>query len=76
MHDLELTNRAIEWLKIQSKTNKSRPRKFTPKEISNQIDGAYTSLGKVADNVVRELIVSGIEARYQHQGKRKYFELL
>lgn len=76
MKDSELTNKAVEHLAELATTHKSRPQRFTPKEICDAIGGVHTALGRVADQVVTELTAREVEIRYVRAGKNRYFELL
>jgi hypothetical protein len=68
---------AIEWLRKKAKECKSDPcRKFTPKQVAEGIGGAYTAIGgKVADEIVAELRLSGIAADYIREGRKLFFAL-
>lgn len=76
MKDSELANKAIEYLAEQDKTNRSRSRRFAPKEMTDAIGGVHTAVGRVADQVVTELIARGVNIRYVRSGNNRYFELL
>lgn len=76
MNEIELTNKAIEWLQARSRTIKRRPHPFTPKEVTDEVGGYPGTLGKVADTVIAELLQRGIAIRYVRTGKSRYFELL
>lgn len=75
MNDSELKNKAIAWLNEQNKICKTRPYSFKPKEVAEAIFGAYTALGRVAQEVVDELNRRGIEIRYRKVGNKRFFEL-
>ena len=76
MNEIELRNHAIDLLEKYSKRFKSRPHSFTPKEIAEEIGGAYSTLGKVADAVVSELKARGVRIAYRRVGNKRCFELL
>lgn len=76
MNETELKNKAIEWLWRKSKARKTRPCKFSPKEITDEIGGVHTSLGHIKDEVVAELVARGVKIRYIKPGNRRYFEML
>lgn len=75
MHESELKNKTIEWLWCQYKNRKVKPCKFAPKEITDEIGGVHTSLGRIKDDVVAELTARGADARYLKVGNKRYFEL-
>ncbi len=75
MRNTELKDKAVNWLEAQSQTCKTRPYQFTPKEVAEGVLGAYTALGHVAKDVIKELEARGVSARYR-QGRQKFFELL
>ena len=77
MKDTELKNKAVDWLVKKNNEYQTRPCRFTPKEIADEINGAtHTALGRVASEVEKELEARGIKACYQRLGNKRYFELL
>jgi len=51
-----------------------RARRFTPKELAQEIDGAYAgSIGRVAEEVVGILRVDGWNIRYDRVSNPKRF---
>lgn len=75
MGEVELKNKSIFWLELQSRKFKTRPQSFTPKEVADAVGGAYTSLGKVADQIVNELLARGVKVSYLRAGSRRIFKL-
>lgn len=71
----ELKNKAITWLEKQSQICKTRPYKFSPKEITDQIGGVHTSLGAIQNQIILELMSRGINIRYLKIGNKRFFEL-
>lgn len=76
MTNTELKNKAITWLEKQSRAYKTRPCKFRPKEMTDEIGGAYTLLGSIQNEVIEELRARGVKIRYSKMGNKRYFELL
>lgn len=76
MNETELRNGAIRWLGRQSKVVKLRPHPFTPTEITKEVGGYPGTLGKIADEIVSELLARGIKIRYLRAGRKRFFELL
>ena len=77
MNQVELKNKAIVWLTAKSKTVKTRPHQFTPKEVAEAVGGSYTSLGgRLAEQVVDELLQRGVNIRYVNNTRPCQFELL
>ena len=76
MTNIELKNKAITWLEKQSRACKTRPYKFKPKEITDEIGGAHTSLGRIQNEVIVELRERGIKIQYSKIGNQRYFEFL
>lgn len=76
MKQPELKRKAADWLESESKKHKTRPQKFTPKEVADSVGGYAGTLGNVASEVVEELAARGIKARYVRQGTKCFFELL
>ena len=76
MNEIELTNKAIEWLERQDNCVKLRPHYFKPKEVADAVGGYAGTVGKVAKAVVAELCSRGINIRYVCSGSIRRFELL
>jgi len=76
MTNTELRNKAITWLEKQSRACKMRPCKFRPKEITDEIGGVHTLLGRIQNEVIEELKARGVKIRYSKMGNKRYFELL
>lgn len=75
MKNIELQNKAIIWLEIQSKTFRTRPQNYTPKEVAEGVGGTYGAVGKIADAVVKELTARGIAIEYLKIGNSRKFHL-
>lgn len=75
MKNSELKNKAIEWLETQSKTFKTRPQSYTPKEVAEAVGGAYGAIGKIADLIVPELVARGVSFQYMKIGNSRRFLL-
>lgn len=73
-HD-ELSNKIIVFLAREAKHNKSRPRNFPAKQVAEKTGGVATSVGRVADQVVRELSARNIKVRYDRSGSPTKFVL-
>lgn len=71
----ELKNRAITWLWKQNEEYEVRPCKFSPKEITDQVGGVHTLLGRIQEEVVSELKARGVKIQYLKHGNKRYFEL-
>ena len=67
---------AIAWLDAQDKLYLTRPKRFSPQEVITAIGGYSPTLGKVADDVIRELQSRGVRIRYQRVGNKRWFELM
>lgn len=69
---------AIDWLSEKAMLCKSKScRKFTPKQVADGIGGAYTAIGgTVAQEIVTELNLRGIQSEYIRDGRKLYFVLL
>ena len=77
MNKVELKNKAIAWLAEKSKTVKTRPHAFTPKEVAEAVGGSYTILGgHLAIEVADELCQQGISIRYLNNTRPRQFKLL
>lgn len=66
---------AIAWLDAQAGLYRSRPKRFSPHEVTTAVGGYPPTLGRVAGAVVSELISRGIKIRYLTQGSKRWFEL-
>lgn len=76
MNQVELKNKSLVWLTEKSKTIKTRPHSFTPKEVAQAVGGAYTLLGgRLAIEIVDELRQHGISIRYLQNARPCRFEL-
>jgi len=75
MKSTELKNKAIAWLEAQSKTFKTRPQSYTPKEVAEAVGGAYGAIGKIAGQIVSELVARGITIQYIRNGNSRRFLL-
>lgn len=67
---------AIAWLDAQDKLYLTRPKKFSPQEVTTATGGYPPTLGKVAGDVVRELQSRGVKIRYLKLGSKRWFELI
>lgn len=67
---------AIAWLDLQDKSYLTRPKRFSPQEVTTAIGGYPPTLGKVAEDVVRELLSRGVKIRYIKVGSKRWFELM
>lgn len=78
MRQHEQKHKAVEWLCKQAKDCKNKPyRRFTPKQVADEIGGVHTALGgRVAQEIVAELDARGIRANYIPVGNKRFFELL
>ncbi|MBX9915794.1 MAG: hypothetical protein E6Q59_02665 [Nitrosomonas sp.] len=76
MTHTELKNKAITWLEKQSQICKTRPYRFSPKEIADEISGVHTSLGAIQNEIIAELMSRGVNIKYSKIGKKRFFELL
>jgi hypothetical protein len=76
MRNKELKNLCVNWLYGQNSVVCSRPYSFTAKEVADAVGGYAGSVGKVADEVVKELMARGIFIHYNRTPKSCYFELL
>jgi hypothetical protein len=77
MNQIELKNKAIEWLTEKAATIKMRPHAFTPKEVAEAIGGSYTQLGgRLANEVVEEIRQRGINIQYLNNTRPRQFKLL
>lgn len=77
MNSIELKHKAIAWLEAQSKIVKMRPYPFPPKIVAEAVGGSYTSLGGVlAQQVVTELCLRGVNIRYDNNTRPRQFVLL
>ncbi|MDP1787817.1 hypothetical protein [Nitrosomonas sp.] len=76
MTNVELKNKAVEWLWKQSEICKTRPYMFAPKEVTDAIGGVHTALGTIKDAVIKELIKRGVKIHYLKKGNKRFFELL
>jgi hypothetical protein len=74
MRRIELTNRLVKCLSRKLREANGRARQFTPKELAQEIDGAYAgSIGHVAEEVVSILRGDGWNIRYDRIGNPKRF---
>jgi hypothetical protein len=67
---------AIQWLDAQDKVYLTRPKRFSPQEVTTAVGGYPPTLGNVADAVTRELQARGVKIRYLMVGNRRWFELM
>lgn len=74
MNNTELFNKTTEFLRRMNAEFKGRSRRITPKEISYEIKGAYTSIGKIAKDICLELNLHGVNIKYIKKGNKRYFE--
>jgi len=75
MRNDELANKVIDFLAEKAIANVSRPRRFSPKEIADEVKGVHTAIGHVVNQIVAELLGRGIQIQYVRNGKQRYFEL-
>ncbi len=75
MSDSELKNLVVTWLWKRNAEYKTRPCRFSPKEITDQVGGVHTSLGRIQGEIVSELKARGAKIQYLKTGSRRYFEL-
>lgn len=71
----EQKHKAVEWLYCQTRTCKTRPYRFTPKQVSDAIGGGYTVVGIIQEEIICELTARGINIRYLKIGGKRFFEL-
>ena len=67
---------AIHWLAAQNEIYLTRPKRFSPQEVTTAVGGYPPTLGNVADAVTRELQARGVRIRYLMVGNRRWFELM
>ena len=51
------------------------PQKFSPKDITDKVGGYAGTLGKVASEVVDELLLRNVDIDYVKQGNKRWFVL-
>lgn len=72
----EQKHKAVEWLWKQSMDCKTRPYRFTPKQVADAIGGVHTTIGKIQGEIIAELKARGLKIQYLMPGKKRLFELL
>lgn len=73
----EQKHKAVEWLWQQSHICKTRPYRFTPKQVADAIGGGYTAIGRIQGEIIAELEARGLEIKYLIPANRnkRFFEL-
>lgn len=67
---------AIAWLDEQNTIYMTRPKRFSPQEVTTAVGGYPPTLGKVAEAVTRELQARKVKIRYVKVGNKRWFELM
>jgi len=75
MNNIELKNKCVEYIFEKIRENKCFPIKFTPKEIADSVGGYAGNVGRVSENIVKELKARGVNIQYIRKNDRRYFEI-
>lgn len=75
MNDVELTNRAIDFLHKQHGCNSSRGRRISAKEVADAVGGYAPSVGRCYEAILAELLKRGHAIRYDRTSTPKCFVL-
>ena len=75
MNKFDVRTKAVQFLHNESEKVITRPHQlvFTAKHVSSAFGGYAGLLGKVADNVVQDLLAMGVHCRYiRNSNPRKF----
>jgi len=73
MNQIEVKNKAIEFLESKSKEIRSKLYSISAKEVADTIGGYPPTVGNVAEDIVKELQLRGINITYDKVGSPKRF---
>ena len=74
MKDIEIKNKAINWLMEKSIKYKTRPQRFTPSEVADAIGARFNRIGHIAQGIEAEMRARNIKIKYVNFGNKRYFE--